>query len=105
LVPCSVTHANTSKSDSEVKKLLELLHRVIWVIDRMANNSRIRKDLIVVSTFVSLVTKEVDDFVINTVGLLGLGFDVLEAVGLVPACGEDVKGDLATDGVSGIIDL
>ena len=57
-------------------------------------------DLVVISTLGRLVAKEVNDLVADTVGLLGFGFDVLEAVGLVPTCRENVERNLATDRVS-----
>lgn len=66
----------------------------------MPNRPLILIDLIIVTTLVCLVTKEVDSGVLNTTLLLGLVLEMLEAVGLVPAIREDVEGDLAADGVS-----
>lgn len=65
----------------------------------MANSSLIAKDFIVVSTFKALVTKEVNGGIFNSRDGL-LSFNVLKAVGLVPASGEDVEGDLSSNGVA-----
>ena len=65
----------------------------------MANSARVLEDLVVVAALVGLVAEEVDGAVLDAADLL-LGFDVLQAVGLVPASGEDVEGDLAADGVA-----
>jgi hypothetical protein len=65
----------------------------------VADGARVLEDLVVVAALVGLVAEEVDGAVLDAADLL-LGFDVLQAVGLVPASGEDVKGDLAADGVA-----
>jgi hypothetical protein len=62
------------------------------------NGPLVLVNLIVVAADGRLVAKEVDGGVVDAVGLLGLVLEVREAVGLVPAVREDVKGDLATDG-------
>ncbi len=64
----------------------------------MANGAGIGVNLIVVAADGSLVAKEVDVLVRDAALLLGIGLEVLQAVGLVPAGGEDVKGDLAANG-------
>lgn len=64
----------------------------------MTNCAGILVDLVVVTTLRSLVTKEVNGFVGDAVGLLGILFEVLEAVSLVPAGGEDVERNLTTNG-------
>lgn len=64
----------------------------------MADSPGIGVDLVVVAALKSLVTEEVNVLVGNAIGLLGLVLEVLEAVGLVPASREDVKGNLSTNG-------
>jgi len=65
----------------------------------VADGARVLEDLVVVAALVGLVAEEVDGVVLDATDLL-LGFDVLQAVGLVPASGEDVERDLAADGVA-----
>lgn len=57
------------------------------------------ENLIVVSTRERLVTEEMDGLVLDTRDVL-LVLDVLQAVGLVPTSGEDIKRNLAADGVA-----
>lgn len=80
-----------------IKQLLELGSSVLGGGDRVTNGPSILIDLPIVAALVGLVAKEVDRGVLNTTGLFGLGLEVLQAVGLVPAGGEDVEGDLAAD--------
>jgi hypothetical protein len=63
----------------------------------VANGSLVVEDLVVVAALERLVSEEMDVLVGDSVGLLGLVFKVGEAVGLVPAGGEDVEGDLTAD--------
>lgn len=63
----------------------------------MSNCSWILENLVVVSAFHGLVAEEVYGSVIYSAGFLGFFFEVLEAVGFVPAGREDVEGDLAAD--------
>lgn len=68
----------------------------------MANGSRILVDFPVVAAGECLVAEEVDFLVLHarqSLGCIGFGFDVAETVGLVPPGWEDVKGDLAANGV------
>lgn len=65
----------------------------------MSNGARIFINLIIVSADKSLIAKEVDGLVFDTRDVL-LGFNVLQAVSLVPASGEDIERDLTTDGVA-----
>jgi hypothetical protein len=58
----------------------------------------VAEDLVVVAALESLVAEEVDRLVLDATGALGLVLDVLQAVCLVPAGGEDVEGDLPADG-------
>lgn len=64
----------------------------------MADGPGVAVDLVVVSALHVLVAKEVDGLVLDAALLLGLGLEVIEAVGLVPALGEDVERNLATNG-------
>ena len=81
----------------EVEELLELLHRVVGPVDRVADGARVVVDLVVVAALGCLVAKEVDGSVLDAAGLLGLVLEVRQAEGLVPAGGEDIEGDLAAD--------
>lgn len=58
----------------------------------MSDSSRVLIDLIVVSTFIGLVTEEVDLF-------KSFVLDVAQGVRLIPAVGEDIEADLSSDGV------
>lgn len=75
------------------EELLEDANSVIGRVDSMANSSRVLVNFVVVTALVGLVTKEV-----NVLEVLAL--NVSQAVSLVPASGEDIKGDLTTNGVS-----
>lgn len=63
----------------------------------MTDSPGVLKDLVVVTALERLVTKEVHGGISNTARLLGLVLQVLEAVRLVPAGGEHIKGNLAAD--------
>lgn len=65
----------------------------------MSDGSGIFVDFIIVASDKSLITEEVNSLVFDA-GDTFLGFNVLQTVSLVPTGGEDVKGDLATDGVT-----
>jgi hypothetical protein len=82
----------------EIEKLLEDAHGVLRSSDGVASSSGVSVDLVVVTALESLVTEEVDGLVSDAIGLLGLVLEVLEAVCLVPASGEDVERDLAANG-------
>lgn len=82
----------------QVKDLLEDGHGVLGPLDRVADGAGILVDFVVVAANGRLVAKEVNLFVGDAVGLLGLVLEVLEAVRLVPAGGEDVERDLAANG-------
>ena len=66
----------------------------------MSNHPRITVKLIIIPTRTRLVAKEVDVLVLDPVGLFGFGFEMLQAIALVPAVGEDIEGDLSADGIS-----
>lgn len=63
----------------------------------MTDRARVGVDLIVIATDETFVTEEVDGLVIHSGDTL-LGRDVLQAIGLVPASGEDIERDLTTNG-------
>lgn len=86
------------KTSLDVEQLLQDAHGVLGALDRVADGPGVAVDLEVVAALKGLVAEEVDVLVGDSVGLLGLVLEVLQAVGLVPAGGEDVEGDLATDG-------
>lgn len=88
-----------SLDNSKVKSLLQLLHGVLWTIDRVTDSARVRKDLIIIAAGEALVAEEVDCLVVDAGDVL-LGLDVLQAVSLVPTSGEDIEGDLAANGVA-----
>ncbi len=85
---------------SQIEHLLEDLHSVIRIIDRMPNRSRVLIDLIVVATLESLVAKEVDLIVLDTIRKQRIRLDMLQAVRLVPACRKYIKGYLTSDRVT-----
>lgn len=80
-----------------IKSLLYLLEAVLGPLDRVAYGAWVDVDLVVVAALAGLVAEEVDSGVADATGLLGLVLEVLQAVRLVPARGEDVEGDLAAD--------
>lgn len=63
----------------------------------MTDGALVDVNLVVVSALGRLVAKEVDLLVLDAALLLRLLLEVLEAVRLVPAGGEDVERDLAAD--------
>lgn len=81
----------------KLEELLDELHGVVGAFDRMADRARVLVDLVIVSTGEALVAEEVDFRILGARNVL-LGFDVLQAECLVPACWEYVEGDLAADG-------
>lgn len=83
-------------SDLEIEELFEDAHGVFWTSDRVANGALISVDLVVVTTLEGLVAEEVNVLVGNA-ALSGLVLEVLKAVGLIPASGEDIEGDLAAN--------
>lgn len=66
----------------------------------MPNCPRVAVDLPVISALVRLISEEVNRLVIHAIRQVLVRLDVAQGVRLVPAGGEDVEGDLATDGVS-----
>jgi len=56
----------------------------------VTGNPAIREDLIVVSSRKTLITEEIDSFILDAGDVL-FSFDVLQAVGLIPTSRENVK--------------
>lgn len=63
----------------------------------MADRPAIGVDLIIVASLVRLVSKEVNSGVAYSTRVLCVLLEMLQAVRLVPASGEDIKRYLATD--------
>lgn len=82
----------------EIKELLEDADGVLRAGDGVSDGAGVGVNLVVVAALEGLVAEEVDGVVGDAIGLLGLVLEVLEAVGLIPASGEDIKGDLASNG-------
>lgn len=75
----------------QIKQLLENANRILGRLDSMANGARIAVDFPVVAALKGLVAEEVDVLVCDSAFFVGLVLEMLEAVGLVPASGEDVE--------------
>jgi len=73
---------------------------MLRVVDGVTNRPLVTENFVVVATGHALVTKEVDVLVVDTGNLL-FGLEVAQAVCLVPTSRENVKGDLAANGVTG----
>ena len=84
----------------KIKQLPEFPHGVVWALHAVPRGSRVLVNLVVVAALVGLVAEEVDGCVVDAIREVLLVLDVLQAVRLVPAIGEDVKGDLTTNGVA-----
>ncbi len=69
----------------------------------MSNRLLVLVDLVIVSSLVGLVTKEVYGGVLLAAVGAGLVLEMLEAIGLIPTRWEDVEGDLASDGVAVLV--
>jgi hypothetical protein len=82
----------------QIKQLLQLRHGILWAGHGMPYGPAVGVNLVVVAALERLVAKEVDSRVLHAAGLLGLVLEVLQAVCLVPAGGEDVERDLPADG-------
>ena len=98
---CHVLH-------SQIKELLELLHRVRRVGHGVTNGARIGEDLVVVTALKKRTSAQfpcTERLMAYRVGLVTEEVDLLEAFvrnmvqteGFVPAIREDVERDLATD--------
>jgi len=87
------------RTKSQAEDFLQFPCRIIWTGDRMPNCSWIFVDLVVVSALVRLITKEVYRRVLYPIRLLRLVLQMLQAIRLIPASGEDIKRYLATNRV------
>ena len=67
----------------------------------MSDGAGVGEDLVIVAALGGLVAEEMDSGILDTTGPLRLVLQVLQAVSLVPAVGEDVEGDLTADGEAG----
>jgi len=85
----------------DAERLLEDANGVLRVLDRVPDRPLVAVDLPIVAALERLVAKEVDVLVLDA-GHVLLGLDVLQAVRLVPAGGEDVEGDLAADRIAAV---
>lgn len=86
------------KEHLDIEEFFQDAHGILGALDSVANGPGVVENLPVVAALKGLVAEKVDVLVGDAVGLLGLVLEVLQAVGLVPAVGEDVEGDLAADG-------
>lgn len=84
-------------ASSETEELLQNAHRIFGTLYSVASCTRIVENLPIVTTLKGLVAKEMDFLVFNAIGFLGVVLEMLEAVCFVPAVGEYVERDLATD--------
>lgn len=91
------SHPLTSDTASQVKQLLDLLVAVVGPRNRVAYGAGVAVDFIIVAALEGLVTEEVDGLVLDA-ALFGFVLEVVEAVSLVPAGGEDIEGDLSANG-------
>lgn len=82
----------------EIKELLEDADGVLRAGDGVSDGAGVGVDLVVVAALEGLIAEEVDGVVGDAIGLLGLVLEVPEAVSLVPTSGEDVEGDLTSNG-------
>jgi hypothetical protein len=81
----------SSIRQSDIEQLFQLCRSVVWVCDGVTNRSWVSVDLVVVTTLVGLVTKEVDSRVLDSAGELRLIFQMLQTIGLVPAGRKDIE--------------
>lgn len=88
---CALNSLPPIKTNLEVEKFFQNLHGFLRALDGVANGSLVAEDLVIVAALEGLVSEEMDVLVGDSVGLLGLAFEVAQAVGLVPASGEDVE--------------
>jgi hypothetical protein len=84
-----------------LEELLDDSHGIIRTVYGMSNSSHVLINLVFIATLEHLVTEKVNSIVFNTIGKLGVGFDMTKTVGLVPACRENITRDLSTYGVTG----
>jgi hypothetical protein len=94
-----IKHASSwpPNRQSEVEQLLYLCHRIRCVYDRVPNRPWVLVDLVIITSLVGFVAKEVDCSILNPTRLLCLVLQVLQTISLVPSCREDIEGDLPSD--------
>ena len=97
--PPSIPSNRKAQIHLDPKHLLQLPHRIFRTLHAMPDRPLIRVNFIIVAALVRHIAEEVDRRVLDTADVFFLG-EVLQAVGLVPAGGKDVKGDFAADGVA-----
>lgn len=86
--------ANPSRP-SQLEHLPQDIKGLIWVFHSVTCSPWILVDFVVVATLEGFVAEEVNLVVFDSTEL-SLGFNVAEAVCLVPACWEDVERNLTT---------
>lgn len=84
---------------SQIEKLLQLSRCLVGVLHAVTDGALVLVDLVIIAALVRLITEEVDRRVVDATRQVLLILDVLQAVRLVPASWEDIKGDLTTNGV------
>lgn len=92
----------------QIKHLFQDPNSIVRILDRMPRSPLVLIDLVIVTTLEGLVSKEMDGLVVDpgeVLGWIGFVLDMLQAVGLVPAVGEDVEGDLAADRIAALDDI
>jgi transcriptional regulator of aromatic amino acid metabolism len=87
------------QSELQVKQLLQLVDGVLRAVNGVSNGARVFVNLVIVSSDEGLIAEEVDGRVFDTRDVL-LRLNVLQAVGLVPAGGEDIERDLTADRIA-----
>lgn len=88
---CAITTPYTFPGKrSKIKELLQLLHGIIRALNGVTNGAGVLIDFMVIAAHEALVTEEVDVLVLSAGDIL-LGFDVLQAVGFVPAGRENIE--------------
>lgn len=85
---------------SQVKRFLDLCIAFVRILHTVTYGPRVLIDLVVIAALHCLVTEEVDGLVVHPSRHILVILNVLQAVCLVPACREDVEGDLTADGVA-----
>lgn len=93
------SHSRQFSGYLKAKKLLQDGHCILGVRDLVSLCPLVLINLVVVPAFIGLVAEEVNGRILDAGNVLLRG-QVLEAVGLVPASGEDVEGDLPANGVA-----
>lgn len=73
---------------------------MVRIPDRVSDGAGITVDLVIVASLGCFITKEVNVLVGDATGVLGVALQMAQAVRLIPASWENVKGDLPTNGES-----